>query len=129
MGHYLLIVRPMAHKQPPTRPDFHQTVELEMSRRGWGARTLARALAGEGASHERIETERKVVRRWLGGAQPSPANKSRVAVALGLPEDTFDDAEEEDSLAAFLQREVGRAAQRATRQWEQRQRERESVSA
>lgn len=112
----------MAHNRTNARPDFHTTVELEMSRRDWGSRTLAKALAGQGASHEQIEVERRAVRRWLGGAQPSPTNRRRVAVALGLPEQTFDAAEdEESSLSAYLLREVGRATARATRQWEQKQ--------
>lgn len=105
-------------------PDFHQTVQLEMSRRGWGMRTLAKKLAGEQATHEQIEVERRVVRRWLSkGAMPSQANRRRVAVALDLPEQMFDADEEEDSLSAFLQREIGRAAEKATRAWEERHRE------
>lgn len=117
----------MGKNNTATKPDFHTTVKLEMSRRGWGVRTVARALAGSEATHEQVEIERRSVRRWLKGARPSQVNRRRVAVALGLPEDTFDDADEEDSLSAFLQREVGRAAERAQRQWEQRQRERVAV--
>lgn len=74
-----------------------------MSRRGWGFRTLAKALAGEGATHDQIETQRRAVRRWLGQtkASPSQANRRRVAVALGLDEHAFDDDEEDDdSLSA-----------------------------
>lgn len=99
------------------RPDFHSTVKLVMSKRDWGARSLAKQLAGDEASHEQIEVERRSVRRWLKGAQPSQVNRRRVAVALGLPEDMFDEEDEEDSLSSFLQREVGLA----TRKWEQRQ--------
>lgn len=106
-----------------SRPDFHSTVVLEMRRRGWGIRTLAKALAGRGATHEQIEVERRSVRRWLQGSLPSQANRRRVAVALDLPQEIFDDdSEEEDSLSAILQQEVERATLRATRRWEQLQR-------
>lgn len=118
----------MSKSTAPVRPAFHSTVKLEMSQRGWGIRTLAKALAGRAATHEQVEIERRAVRRWLKGSMPSQANRRRVAVALGLREETFDDAEEEDSLSAFLQREVGRAAERAQRRWEQRQRDREAVN-
>lgn len=114
----------MAHTQ--ARPDFHTTVQLEMSRRGWGLRTLARTLAGDDATHEQVEVERRAVRRWLTkGANPSQANRRRVAAALGLPEQMFDDADdEEESLSAILHREVELATQRGLRLWEQKQRER-----
>lgn len=120
---------PMANKTA-SRPDFHSTVELELRRRDWGIRTLAKRLAGDGATHEQIEVERKAVRRWLKGAVPSQANRRRVAVALDLPQELFDDdAEEEDSLSSILQREVELATARATRRWEQLQRDRAEVRA
>jgi transcriptional regulator with XRE-family HTH domain len=84
-----------------------------MSRQGMKVRTLARRLAGgQSATIERVEVERRAVRRWLNGAKPSQVNRRRVAVALGLPEDTFDDEDEEDDLPSFLAKEAGRTARR-----------------
>lgn len=74
---------------------FSNKLRTELTRQGLGVRTLARKM--DPAKPERA---RRSLNRWLNeGIAPSPANRVAVAVALGVPEDSFsaEDDDEEDA--------------------------------
>lgn len=80
---------------------FSNKLRAELVRQGLGVRTLARKM--DPAQPERA---RRSLNRWLNeGIKPSPANRVAVAVALGVPEESFsddDDAEEDAELHRAL---------------------------
>jgi hypothetical protein len=77
----------------------------ELDARNWGARTLARKLAGEPKGYKQVEHLRTQIRAYLRGeVSPSPERRREMAVALGLREDALDVEtldEEEDALLAL----------------------------
>lgn len=74
---------------------FSSKLRTELVKQNLGVRTLARRM-----DPGQPERARRSLNRWLNeGIKPSPANRVAVALALGVPEDSFadDDDEEEDA--------------------------------
>lgn len=73
---------------------FADKLNAELEARGWGRRTLARALTGENGA--KMESTRRTVNEWLGGyVTPKPESRRRVENVLGLKAGTLDDETED----------------------------------
>jgi transcriptional regulator with XRE-family HTH domain len=85
----------------PAAQKFAARLSQELKVKGWGNRTLARALAKEPKGHKQIENARAQVREYMRGEiNPSPRKRREIAVALGLAPNALD--EEEDMLLELI---------------------------
>ena len=85
----------MASRPNPGAERFAARLSHELSLKGWGNRTLAKALAKDPKGHRQIENARTQIRQYLRGkVNPSPSTRREIATALGLEPTALD--EEED---------------------------------
>ena len=77
----------------PQRTRFGTDLRKHLDQRGMSLRALARAL-----NQSQPEVARRNLARWIGGYnEPSRLNRIAVARALGLPDETFLDEDDEEA--------------------------------
>lgn len=95
-----ITVSRMSSRPHPAAQRFAARLEQELARKGWGNRTLARAIAKDPKGHRQVENARKAVQQYLRAEiNPSPTTRRKIAVALGLAPNALDD--EEDLLSSL----------------------------
>ena len=86
----------MAAHPNPAAQKFGVWLTAELEKRGWGKRTLARKLAGPGASLTKIDhTRRNVTEYAAGRVNPSSEARRNIAKALLVPLRDLPPADEE----------------------------------
>lgn len=86
---------------------FADWLKSELEKRGWGIRTLARAIAANEAMTD-SEVPRRAVNRYMRGSQPSEFYAAAIATALGVDRDILPVAEEAARMGDPFRGGVGR---------------------